>query len=439
MRRRNGSAGEDEAPPLDVRALLLAATAGAMCGAIALLFRTGLDLAGDGRARLVAALDPTAPTTWLLLAIVICGAAVLAGWLAQRFAPEAGGSGIPHVEEVLARGDRMRWRQLIPVKFTGGVLALGAGLSLGREGPTVQMGAAVADAVARAGGLSEASRLGLLAAGAGAGLAAAFNAPLAGFVFVLEELRRPASALTYSTGLLAVLMANLVLAAGAGPAPEFLVPDSPDLPASVLPAFVIVGLLTGGVGVLFNRMLLAAMDGFDRVWRGPRWLRPGVAGLLVVLLACTLPAAIGGGEPVADTILHGGLPADVVRFLAILVAAKLLLTVMSYASGAPGGLFAPLLVMGAALGRIVGELTATGPAVPALAMGGMVGLFVAVVRVPITGIVLILEMTDNQHLLLELTVTALAAYLVATALRDPPVYDALRERDERKAAAAGSD
>ncbi|MGH3054934.1 MAG: chloride channel protein, partial [Gaiellaceae bacterium] len=312
--------------------------------------------------------------------------------------------------------------------------ALGAGMSLGREGPTVQMGAAIGEGLAQSFGLTPPLRRALIAAGAGAGLTAAFNAPLAGFVFVLEELRLEASALTYSTGLIATVTSNLVMQLGLGPEAIFSVGDAPLLPPTALWLFACLGVATGLAGVLFNQGILRSLDAFA-AWRfGPRWYHTTAAAAFVALMAWSFPDAIGGGEQVADRLLRSEFSvAEPLRYLTLLVGIKFLLTVVCYGSGAPGGLFAPLLAIGAALGAIAGQIAEPffpdSVVTPALAMAGMVGMFTGSVRVPVTGVVLILEMTNGQHHLLEFTIVALVAYLVSTALGDRPIYEALMERD----------
>lgn len=419
---------------LDLRACAWAAIAGLLCGGVAVLFRLALAYAESAHLTLLAWVRAQPAGVWLVVPALFGVGAGLAGWMVVTFTPEASGSGIPHVEEILDGNETMRWKRILPVKFLGGILALGSGLSLGREGPTVQMGAALADAVARAGGATIALRHAILAAGAGAGLAAAFNAPLAGFVFVVEELRRAPSVFTYTTGLLATLAANVVMIAGLGPAPAFEVAKAHELLAtSTLPLFALAGVVTGLLGVVFNAALFVAMDGMARL-PGPRWTRAVVAGVLAGVTALVVPAAISDGEPIAQSILHGNLPEDPVRWLLVLVGAKLVLTVVSYASGVPGGIFAPLLVIGAATGSLLAFVLAGGQEglATALVIACMVGAFTGSVRVPITGIVLLLEMTSSQHLVLELTTTALMAYLTAAVVGGRPVYDVLRERDEKR-------
>src|SRR5262249_39078399 len=180
---------------------------------------------------------------WLGLAAVFAFGAGLASWLTVRFAPEAAGSGIPHVEETLVQGGRLRWKRLLPIKFVAGALALAAGLSLGGEGPTVHLGAALASALE--GRLGAAPRRALLAAGAAAGLTAAFSAPIAGAVFVLEELRVAPNLLMISTGLPAVLASYLVITAMLGSQPMFAMPAVAAPSRDPLPLFVVLGLGAG--------------------------------------------------------------------------------------------------------------------------------------------------------------------------------------------------
>jgi chloride channel protein, CIC family len=432
-RTPGGAPDPRERIAFDLPSTFHAAVAGALTGGLAVAFRMTLEWVERIHAQVIAALAGGPAWGWGALIAAFAALGAVSGWLIFDFAPEGSGSGIPHIERRLTRQETIRWRILLPVKFVGGLFALAAGMSLGREGPTVQMGGAIGEATAERVGADARRRWALVAAGAGAGLTAAFNAPLAGFTFVVEELRRDPSVLTYTTGLTAALVANLTMLIGLGAEPIFRIPDAPELPFHSLPVFVVIGILCGVLGVFFNRALLGTLDAYERWRRGPRWLHTASAGALAGLTAWALPQAIGGGEMVAGGILAGTLPVGPLRFLAMLVVLKLLLTVVSYGSGAPGGLFAPLLLLGAALGAMVGlgttQMFAPIPAVPACAMAGMVGLFTASVRVPITGVVLILEMTNGQHQLLEFVVTSLAAYLVAAAFHDRPVYEALLQRD----------
>ena len=415
-----------------------AAVVGLLAGALALLFEWSLFLVEEARGWLLGALHPHAGWGWAILPIVsglLCGAA---GWLTHRFAREASGSGIPHVKAVLLQVRRFNWKRVVPVKFVGGVLGIGAGLSLGREGPTVQLGAAVGEAVAEVLRVPRRSRTHMIACGAGAGLAAAFNAPLAGFIFVIEELRRELSPITYGTALIAAVAADMVTRTFYGQMPSFRIYGYPTPPLSALPLVAVVGLLAGLGGVLFNRTLLWTLDWFERWQRLPAWTRAASVGILVGLIAWWLPEAVGGGHRSAERILRGEFAGhEVIGFLLILLVVKFGLTMLSYGCGVPGGIFAPLLVVGALLGLITGQVAvlivpgiASAPA--AFGVLGMAAYFSAVVRAPLTGIVLIVEMTANYEQMFALAVACLVAYAVAEQLGDRPIYEALLLRDLRR-------
>jgi CIC family chloride channel protein len=315
-------------------------------------------------------------------------------------------------------------------------------MSLGREGPTVQMGAAVGALVGRLLRLRQRAMPQLISAGAGAGLAAAFNAPLAGFIFVLEELQRELSPLTYGGALVAAVCADIVTRWMSGQGPSLRVDAAVVLPLSVLPLIGVVGVLAGLGGVAFNIALVRASNWMDARRRVPGWLRTGIAAALVAMVAWWLPDAVGGGHPVAERLGTGWYAAVGLTTLALLLVAKFATTVLSYASGAPGGIFAPMLVLGALIGLLVQRVTVLAwPGLadlgPAFAVLGMAAFFASSVRAPLTGIVLILEMTGDYQLLFPLSAACLVAYLMAEMLRDRPVYDALLERDLARSGFAG--
>jgi CIC family chloride channel protein len=319
---------------------------------------------------------------------------------------------------------------VLPVKFIGGTLALGSGLALGREGPTVQMGATLGHLFARRFGLSAADGRALLAAGAGAGLAAAFNAPLAGAIFVFEELVRRFELRVAVATLTACSAALAVMRALIGNRLEFSLPafEVELFPGYLL--FLVFGGLIGLLGVAYNWLVVAGLDVAERMQRiTPEW-RAAVVGGIFGLIGCFVPALVGGGESLIQGVLDGG---QSVAILALILAARLVLGPLAYAPGLPGGLFAPLLVVGAAAGALFGHATEavlplTTPTA-AFATVGMGALFVGVVRAPVTGIALIVEMTGATALFIPLLTACAAAVAVPTALGDPPIYDALRLRD----------
>lgn len=418
----------DRAPGRGLLALgLLALAAGALAGLVGAAFRLALAQADQLRNALVAAAHGFG---WQGAALVVLGcaaAAALAAGLVRRFSPQASGSGIPHVEAVLRGAAFPAPIGLIAVKFVGGLLAIGSGLALGREGPSVQMGASLAFFLGRTFRRPWQDCRALMAAGAGAGLATAFNAPIAGAVFVLEELvqrfehRIAMAALAASAT--AIGVARLMI----GDAPDFIVSALPHGDAGARPLYFVFGLFAGVLGVLYNRVLLAGLAAARRLGRWPAELRAALVGAAIGAVAWFLPDLVGGGDAITQRVLSGVTPAAVVP------AAFLIRIVMgsaSYAAGTPGGLFAPMLVVGAQFGLMSGAvchalLPAVAVSPEALAAVGIAALFAAVVRAPITGIVLTTEMTADVSLLLPMLSACATAMLTAALLGEPPIYESL--------------
>jgi CIC family chloride channel protein len=407
------------------RQLPRAIALGLLSGLTAVAFTRILAALDDARTRLIQhahAYTPFGMAVPLLMGAVGAATAV---WLARRFAPEAAGSGIPHLKAVLHRLQPFRGPRILAVKFAGGVAGIGSGLALGREGPTIQMGAALGQMVSQWFRCTAMERQTLIAAGAGAGLAAAFNAPLSGLVFVLEEVQRDFAPAVFSATLIAAVTADIVARLLNGQLPVFHV-EAAAIPAiRSLPVALALGMVAGVLGVAFNRTLVATLDVFEKIRRGPKWATGAVAGSLVGAVGWFAPEVLGGGNRLVEETLAGQ-----VSLLALpgFFVLRFILTMLSYGSGAPGGIFAPLLVLGSELGLGIGLLCQVEhPAT--FAVVGMAAYFSAIVRAPLTGIVLVVEMTGNYSLVLPLLVACLTAYGVADLLRDRPVYEALLERD----------
>ena len=200
-----------------------AALVGLCAGLVALLFRMALSTADSLRNQLIRWSQGSA-VGWVFPLILAAAGAIVSVYLTRKFAPEAAGSGIPHLESVLLRLRQLRWKRVLPVKFLGGIIALGSGLALGREGPTVQMGGAMGAAISRLLKTSDRERITLISAGAGAGLAAAFNAPLSGLIFVLEEVRRDFQPIVFGATFIAAVIADIVARVGTSQFPVFTVP-----------------------------------------------------------------------------------------------------------------------------------------------------------------------------------------------------------------------
>jgi chloride channel protein, CIC family len=413
------------------RLLPRAAVVGLIAGLVAALFRAALAGGDNLRNALVAWAHHYPIWGWIFPILFSMTGAVLSILLVRRYAPETSGSGVPHLKGVMHRLRTLEWKRILPIKFIAGVLAIGGGLALGREGPTVQMGGAVGDAVSNLFKVAPRERRTMIAAGAGAGLAAAFNAPLAGVMFVLEEIQRDFHPFVFGAAFLAAAIADIVVRLLAGVYPVFSIPDYATPPMASLPVFAILGILAGLLGVAFNKSLLGTLDLFSRV-KGSWILAAGaVVGGLVGLVGWFSPIAVGGGHSLAELVLAGNVALATIPVLLLL---RFLMTISSYGSGAAGGIFAPLLALGALLGLATGQIAhsfAPGvvPEPAVFAVVGMAALFTAIVRAPLTGIVLIVEMTGNYQQMLPLLVCCFCAYAMAEVLKDAPIYEALLERD----------
>ncbi len=426
---------------------LLALVAGAGSGLVVAVFRLALAAADRWRNALLAGAHQLAvPFAGFLLVVIGSAVAVgLAAWLVRRFSPYASGSGIPQVEAALTGDLPPAPPRLITVKFVGGLLAIGAGMALGREGPSVQMGAVVADLVGKWCRRSWPDLRTLLASGAGAGLAVAFNAPIAGAVFVLEELVRRLETRIAIAALGASSTAILISRLFLGDMPDFQVTVSAQattatgpLPyglAATWPLYVALGIVAGAAAGLYNRTILGAMAlaaRLDQHW--PVEIQAAAIGALVGIIGWFAPGLIGGGDEITQRVLAGG---AAIATIPLAFAVRFGLGAASYAARTPGGLFAPLLVLGAQLGLVCGALARAafpglGIEPEAFAVVGMAAFFTGVVQAPITGIVLVTEMTAAFTTLLPMLAACFAAMVAANLLRTAPIYDALRERVARQ-------
>ncbi len=408
---------------ISVLSLIVGAVSGAICAA----FRLTLEHADRIRGALLA-LAHGKPILGFVAVIVVCSVAVgFAAWLVRRFAPHASGSGIPHVEAVLNKETPPATFLLIPIKFLGGILAIGPGLALGREGPSVQMGASVAHLIGAAFRCKPDDCRALLAAGAGAGLATAFNAPIAGAVFVLEELVRKFDLRITITTLGASAGAIGVARVLLGEAPDFHVAPMPYPGYGTVPIHLALGAVAGFVGVAYNRAILGALSAADRLTGCPVEIRAGLTGAMVGLLAWFAPDLIGGGDGITQRALVGN---EAIGTVMVVFVMRFGLGAVSYAARTPGGLFAPMLVLGAQIGLLFGALSyRLFPEVAAhstaSAVVGMAAFFTAVVRAPVTGVILVIELTGCFTLLLPMLSACFTAMLVPTLLGDPPIYDSL--------------
>jgi CIC family chloride channel protein len=427
----DGEGADDRSGVLGLALLSLAA--GAVTGLVGAVFRLSLDWADQVRVLLIAWAQQWGFAGLLLVTAACAIATAVSAWMVRRFSPHATGSGIPHVEAVMSGELPPATVSLVPVKFAGGVLAIGSGLALGREGPSVQMGASLAHLVGVVFRRNWRDCRALLAAGAGAGLAAAFNAPIAGAVFVLEELVRRFETRTAVAALGASAMAIAVSRFFLGDVPDFTVDPLAFAGPQKGALFVLLGVIAGFLAVLYNRTLLATLALANQLALCPVEVRAGLIGAAVGVLAWFLPQLVGGGQEVAQRALAGS---ATLAFLPLVFLLRFGLACVSYAARTPGGLFAPMLVLGAELGLLFGLLCHLtfpdlGVQPVAFAVVGMAAYFTGVVRAPVTGIVLVIEMTASFPMFLPMLVACFAAMLVPTLLGDQPIYDSLRENTLR--------
>jgi len=413
------------------RLLPRAALVGLCSGLMAALFRVTLAGADAMRNGLLNWAHQWPQLGWVFPVAFSAVGAVLSVFLVRRFAPEASGSGIPHLKAVLHRFRKLNWERVLPVKFAAGALALGSGLALGREGPSVQIGGAVGSAIASWLKAPARERRTLIAAGAGAGLAAAFNAPISGLTFVLEEVQRDFHPIVFAAAFLAAVIADIVARIFSGENLVFSVPSYVTPPLAALPVFALLGIVAGFLGILFNRSLIGVLNLFARFKGNTTLVVTACFGGLAGLIGWISPTAIGSGHQLAEVVLVGQLTLTAIPAWFIL---RFFLTVGNYGTGAAGGIFAPLLVLGALLGLATGQAAhhfapTLVPVPAAFAVVGMAAYFTAIVRAPLTGTLLIIEMTGNYEQMLPLLVSCFCAYAIAEWMKDLPIYEALLERD----------
>lgn len=351
--------------------------------------------------------------------------------LIVRKEPLVSGSGIPQVKGVLTGHIKMKWVKVVFLKFVGGVLAIGAGLSLGREGPSVQIGAAAGQGISRLLGRFKIEEKFLIISGASAGLAAAFNAPLAGVIFSLEELGKNFSPAILMSAVTASLSADLITQGFYGLKPVFDFHTLPVLPVNYYLYLIGLGLFSGFFGSFFNHSLIKALELRDRIVL-PSTLIIAVPLLIAGVLGFILPEVLGGGNHLIDSLgqSQNYFP---ISMLIVLVLVKFLFTLVSYSSGVPGGIFLPMLVIGALTGNIYSDLIVKIFNVDPhynnnFIVFAMAAYFTAVVKAPITGSILITEMTGSFNHLWALITVSTMAYLASDFFKTKPIYEALYDR-----------
>ncbi|MDX1981325.1 MAG: chloride channel protein [Bryobacteraceae bacterium] len=366
---------------------------------------------------------------WARVIIPVLGA-LTAGYLVARFFPEARGSGIPQTKAALATERDIPLKTVIG-KFTVCSISLGSGISLGREGPSVQIGAGIASVFGRSLKLSREETKSLAPVGTAAALAAAFNTPIAAVLFSLEEVLGDLHARMLGTVVIGAATSWLVLHLLLGDEPLFRVPQYQLVHPAEFILYCVLGVAGGLLSAFFQWSLLRMREQFKKLPKNTVMYQPAAGGLTVGLLALLVPEVLGVGYSAVDQALNSDLLWKPMMMLLLL---KLLATVMSYSSGNPGGVFGPSLFFGAMLGGSIGSVAHaffpayTGSA-GAYALVGMGTTFAGIIRTPMTSVIMIFELTRDYSVIVPLMICNLASYWVATRLMPEPIYEALAAQD----------
>jgi len=418
------------------RLLLLTILSGGLCGLAAVCFHVGIGKAED----LVINRALAAPfPTWIYLAILVPAVGgLLVGLALHYWVPGAVGSGIPQVKVAYAlHAGHVPFRDAVG-KFVLGIVQIGSGGSLGREGPTVQICAGISSLLARAFSLSRQSQRRMASVGVAAGIAAAFNAPIAAVTFTLEEIIGDLDQTMLSGVIVAAAIAAAVERGILGQHPVFEIQGQYSLRhASSLVWYAVLGVLSAVAAVAFTDSLLGLRNRFKNFTSVPKWMHPAIGGALtgglavVALFWLKQDGITGGGYKTLSQALAGSISLKVMIALCLL---KLAATVCSYSSGGAGGIFAPALFIGGMLGGTVGYVYVTvlhhsGDSIGAFALVGMGAVFAGIIRAPMTSVLIIFEMTGSYGLILPLMIANMTAYGLARHWRSVPVYEALLLQD----------
>ncbi len=413
--------------------ITLSILVGAAVGFIGSLFHLSIDWISSSRNDFLEYFSVFGKYRWIPYVVTSTVMIFVAVHLVRKIAPEACGSGIQEIEGILEDKREINAIRVLFVKFFGGMMSLGSGMAMGREGPTVQIGGTIGQLLSEFLHLKKDDIKILIAAGAGAGLATTFNAPLAGILFVFEEMRKQfkycytsvqsvVTACVVSTMVLYVMMGNYIDL----PVKTVLTPNVYDMWI-----FVVFGALFGIIGYIFNILLIKFTTAFSSLDSIKFNISTLIIGVSIGFLLYKYPYTVGEGYNTIHLSLSSNLS---ITLLLSLFLIRFFITMVSYGTGAPGGIFAPMLALGIlfgiAFGKVVMILLPNFPIDPTVfAIVGMSALFSATVRAPLTGIVLVAELTMSFNLLLPFLITSLAATITVSAMGGRPIYTILLERE----------
>ena len=420
---RVGELVEDLRRQEDRLALLLSLVIGALVGLVVVAF---ILLTG----RLAAHMYPAGGAGWRRILVPTLGSLVT-GLLLYRFFPDARGSGIPQTRAaIFIHEGRISIRTVIG-KFACCATSLASGIALGREGPSVQIGAGISSVIARRLGLSAAQVRWLLPVGASAALAAAFNTPIAAVLFSLEEIMGDLHAPILGSVVLSATTSWMVLHLVLGDEPLFHVAGYHLVSPVELLAYVALGIVGGFGSVGFVKLLLWLRERFKALPRNTLWLQPMAGGLTVGVLGYVVPEVLGVGYDHVDRILSGDV---ILRMVVVLALLKIVATAVCYASGNAGGIFGPSMFIGAMMGGAVGwvahhVMPAATAGAGAYALVGMGTAFAGIIRTPLTSVIMIFEVTRDYTIIVPLMVSNLIAFYISQRLQREPIYEALARQD----------
>ncbi|MCL5771202.1 MAG: ClC family H(+)/Cl(-) exchange transporter [Actinobacteria bacterium] len=364
-----------------------------------------------------------------ILFLVLIAIGLIIGLIVKK-EPMARGSGIPQVEGLVLRKMNIIWWRVLIAKIFGGILALGAGLSMGREGPSIQIGASIGQGYSKSLYNQKIRENLLITSGASAGLAAAFNAPLAGVIFAFEEIHKNFSSLILLASISSSIAADFICSEFFGLKPIFTFGTINVLPLHYYGYLILMGIMLGVFGAFFNYSLLKSKDIYANQKWLPMQIRPIIPLMLAGIAGLFFPKILGGGQNIATELTNNNFT---FKFLIMLLIFKFLFTIISYGSGAPGGIFMPLLIIGSISGDLFANILVSFFHFNEIYINNfiilaMAGYFAAIVKAPITGIVLITEMTGSFSHMLPLTIVSIVSYVISTTAGSKPIYESLLER-----------
>lgn len=366
---------------------------------------------------------------WMVPVVFL--ALFVSAWILSKLTekwPMISGSGIPQVKGIIMGYFKNDWKETMIAKFIGGSIAIISGLSLGREGPSIQLGACIGEGVGEKFASTRTEKKILIASGASAGLAAAFNAPLAGVMFAIEEIFRYFSASILLATMVSAIVADFVSKLFFGMEPIFEFEVMERIPLSGYWILGIMGIFLGIGGTLYNKYLIKLKSHAKKMQIKNNMLPFAMPFMMAGIAGFFLPQLLGGGHAIVSFL---SLESSFL-FLMILLIFKFIYSIVSFSSGSPGGIFFPLLVLGAMIGAMIGIISVRYLGYDEslfynFVIIAMAGFFTAIVRAPLTGVILLTEMTGSFSHLLSLSFVSLIAYVVAELLQSAPIYESLLE------------